>query len=269
MAFSNKIRHLPGCNTYVGALNIHTQAAVPRNKENWPDGTRPLDTPRMQHYAVRREGDTIFFRLYSTDVVVWHGPTSVTLDSSHDSVMTRAFADNFLPNGIGLCAFREEGYVVKLQGHSRDDFKLFLRGVHTFERDGLLWNVVSPTIKPRRQVVDPDRAKQINTEMKPFVEWVKGIWAISGNDGHHPWVGRLQSGSMARSSLYDFATSDDPDDWEVGVRKVLPTCWDKPGMVYKPVAVDTVLAAIRTAVYKGCDVYIKVDYDQPAPRLTK
>jgi len=266
--FSSNISGISSCRTYVGAVHIHTNAEVPRNKTNWPEGTRPLTHTRQTHYAVRREHNTIFFRLYKTDVVVWHGPTTVTLDSSYDNTATRQFADRFLPSEIDIVPFREEGHVVSL-GYRDQTPQLFLRGVHTFERDGLVWEVVSPTIKPKHKVVNPNVAKELNKEMAPFIEWVKGIWAISGNDGHHPWVGQPHTGSMSRTGVFAYLVSDDPCAWDAAVCKFLPTGWSPVGMCYKPIRVDALLAAIRKRVYEDEDAYIKVDYDQSAPKLMK
>ena len=179
--FGNTINCLPSCNSYEGAACLWERRPVPSNKNNWPDGTRPLDDARKTHYAVIKDGDRYFFKLYRTNVVVWHSPDHITFDSSFDSAATRNFADRYLPYGIGFGYQREEKYTVKTRDAE------FCRGVHEFRRYGDAWHVDSPTRKPTRTVLDPYEKKRVQAALKPLREWVKGLWALSGDDGSHPW----------------------------------------------------------------------------------
>ena len=264
--FGNTINCLPSCNSYEGAARIWERRPVPRNKKNWPEGTRPLDDARKQHYAVVKDGDRYFFKLYRTNVVIWHSPDHVTLDSSYDSAATRNFADRYLPYGIGFGHQREEGYTVKTRDAE------FCRGVHEFRFCRGEWHVDSPTRKPTRTVLDPHEKKRIQAALKPLREWVKGLWAISGNDGSHPWNGREMLYKVWPVPRFDLAllAAGDGEEMERVVLYHLPTkrTWNQETKFwYMPCYPDILLTCISKAIYKQENAYIKIDYDAPLPRL--
>jgi len=82
--------------SYADAVHMHDIAV----RSPWRNGgdDHPLPGERNRHRGVRRVGDDIIFRLYSHDVVVWHGPGHYTLNP-YNSQSTCRFADNFLPRG--------------------------------------------------------------------------------------------------------------------------------------------------------------------------
>lgn len=63
-----------------------------------------------------RDEGVIAFRLYNTDVVVWHPDNSVEIDN-FGSVTTSAFASRFLPRGINLNNTRTISYATKPDGY--------------------------------------------------------------------------------------------------------------------------------------------------------
>lgn len=273
--FSANVRCLPSCNTYEGAVNIFERAAS-KPTPNWPVGTRPLEDRRKTQYAVIRDGGKVVFRLHNTNVVEWYGPTSMRLDSSWDSLLTRAFADNFIPPGIGFRRYQDEGCVL-----TYDTDKMMCRGTHLFTRgdDGVWrpdagWVEQYPAAvrKPKRMVVDKDQAAVVNEKLKDFVEWAKALWAVSGSDGHHPWVGQANNppwGGAAKVPL-DFG----PDQYEDTIKQFLPT---RSKFVYSVgtqytighAPIEWVLKKVREAAYEAHNCYIKIDYDAPVPRRTK
>lgn len=264
--FSDNTRYLPSCNAYEGAMRIFERAAS-KPTPNWPVGTRPLGERRQTQYAVIRDGGKIVFRLYHTNVVEWYGPTSMRLDSSWDSHLTRKFADRFNPPGIRFHRYREEGVVLLY-----DTDKMMCRGTHLFTRgDDGVWRP-DAVRKPKRTVVDKDQAATVNEKLKDFVEWAKVLWAVSGSDGHHPWVGQEQEPPWGASTKFplDFG----PDDYERIIMGFLPvhSKWTQGiGMQYLigRTPIDRVLQKVREAAYKAHDCYIKIDYDAPVPRRTK
>lgn len=262
--FSNKIYELPSCVDYAGAVGVYARAARPRSK-NWPEGTRPLKDVRSLHYAVITDGDKVVFRLHKTNVVEWHGPTSLTLDSSYDSISTRQFADRFLPAGIKFERMKEEGYVVNNHNNK------FLCGIHNFQlRDGR-WEVVSPTIKPKHTVLDKDAAALVNEKLKDFLDWIRSIWAVAGNDGSHPWVGQEMRGYDDGRVTLDLLA---PEDYAAVALRFIPRAphWNPATRLLTTnvnrVEADTLVKAIREHFYKQENCYIKIDYDQPPPRRT-
>ena len=265
--FGNSVRCLPSCNTYEGALRIYAKAAS-KPTPNWPLGKRPLGERRQTQYAVIREGSKVVFRLHQTNVVEWYGPTSMMLDSSWDSRLTRDFADNFIPAGIGFYRYREEGYVLK---YNID--KMMCRGTHIFKRqDNGVWLPEGNITKPRRTVVDKDQAAMVNEKLRDFVEWAKALWAVSGSDGHHPWVGQEQNPPWGGAAK--FPTEFGPDDYEDIIKPWLPTRskWTQgigTQYIIGRTPIDWVLKKVREAAYLAHTCYIRIDYDAPVPRRTK
>lgn len=266
--FGNTIRYLPSCNSYEGAACIWDRALVPKNKSKWPERMRPLNDARKEHYAIVKDGDRYFFKLYRTNVVIWHSPDHITLDSSYDSAATRNFADRYLPHGIGFGHQKEEGYTVK----TKDDE--FCRGIHEFRFCRGEWHCDSPTLKPKRTVLDPHEKKRIRAALKPLHEWVKGLWGISGNDGSHPWKGQeMEAGSkqwpVPKFDLTLLAAGDHKE-MEKLVLQYIPTSrtWNQHTRFwYTPVGSADLLACINKAIYRQEGAYIQIDYDAPLPRL--
>lgn len=264
---SNAIRCLPSCNSYEGAARIWERRPVPRNKSKWPERMRPLDDARKEHYAIVKDGDRYFFKLYRTNVVIWHSPDHVTLDSSYDSVATRNFADNYLPHGIRFSHQKEEGYTVKTKDAE------FCRGIHEFRLYGYDWRCDSPTLKPKRTVLDPHEKKRIQAALKPLREWVKGLWGISGNDGSHPWANRQVLDLQYPIPHFDLAllAAGDIGEMEKVLMHTLPMHWvrfgNNPLKTYSLIASDALLASIHKRIYQQEYAYIKIDYDAPLPRL--
>lgn len=264
---SQGIRCLPSCNSYEGAARLWERRPVPRNKSNWRDGTRPLDDARKTHYAVVKDGDRYFFKLYRTSVVVWHSPDHITFDSSYDSAATRNFASRYLPYGIGFGHQREEGYTVKT--HDAE----FCRGIHEFKLVEGAWKCVSPTRKPTRTVLDPHEKKRIQAALKPLREWVKGLWALSGDDGSHPWAGKEVMDLQYPLPRFDLTllAAGNIAEMERVLMHMLPMHWkhfgQKPRKTYTHTGAVDLLAQIIRRIYRQEGAYIQIAYDAPLPKL--
>lgn len=264
---SQGIRCLPSCNSYEGAARLWERRPVPRNKNNWPDGTRPLDDARKTHYAVVKDSERYFFKLYRTNVVVWHSPDHITFDSSYDSAATRNFAGRYLPYGIGFGYQREEKYTVKTRDAE------FCRGVHEFRFCRGEWHVDSPTRKPKRTVLDPHEKKRVQAALKPLREWIKGLWAISGNDGSHPWLGKEVMDLQYPIPRFDLTllSAGNIAEMEKVLMHMLPMRWvhfgQKPLKAYTCMGATDLLAQINKRIYKQEGAYIQIAYDAPLPRL--
>jgi len=262
--FSSSVRNLPSCSDYYGAVRVWQRAHAPRSK-NWREGTRPLKDSRSTHYAVIRDGDKIVFRLHQTNVVEWHNENSFTLDSNYDSISTREFAYRYTPGGVGFTHMREEGYVVAL-GEQR-----FCRGRHTFEKKDGAWVCVSEMYKPKRTVLQPEKMREVQAATREVCEWVKGIWAISGDDGSHPWMGKPYERSRIEFYLEELS---DPERREAFVTSLIPEArlWSPSGglnMVYAKFDAKQLCTKINEYFYKQLDCYIRIDYDAPIPRAEK
>ena len=237
-------------------------------KAHWPVGTRPLGERRQTQYAAIRDDNKIVFRLHRTNVVEWYGPTSMRLDSSYDSRLTRDFADNFIPSGIRFYRYREEGAVLLY-----DTDKMMCRGIHLFTRgDDGVWRPDSVR-KPRRTVVDKDQAAVVNEKIADFLEYARAIFAVSGNDGTHPWLNTEAPWEQKRHHIdVDALATKDPDVYEKHMHMFLSTrrTWGAGAQyVFALTSEEVFVKAVRAAAYKAEDCYIKIDYDAPVPRRTK
>lgn len=259
--FGNTIYTLPSCANYMGAVRIFERARTPRSK-NWPEGTRPLKGTRDPHYAVIKDGDKVVFRLHRTNVVEWHGPTSMTLDSSYDSISTRDFANRFLPGGICFIPMKEEGQVIALYDQR------FIRGQHTFALVEERWEVTSPIVRPRRRVLNKDAAAVVNEKLKDFFQWIRSIWAVAGNGANHPWVGAVVIPPATRIILNNIK----PEDYIHVALHFVPyeNSWTGGSLECRltTISADNLIAMIRQRLYEQENCYIRIDYDAPVPRRT-
>lgn len=262
--FSNSIQNLPSCSNYQGALRIWERAKVPPRSKNWSFDERPLGTVSKTHYAVIKDGAKIVFRLHQTNVVEWHNENSFTLDSCYDSISTRAFAERFLPGGIGFVSMKENGYVVA-QGEKR-----FLRGRHKFEGSPYLgWVCVSQMIKPKRTVGIKSKMREVQAQTKDTTSWVKGLWAISGSEGEHPWLGKPREITRLDFRIEELA---DPECREAFVLSLLPEVWTRNSVtrghhrVYARFNAKQLVTKINEYFYQRMDCYTRIDYDAPIPR---
>jgi len=105
-----------GVKSYKDALSCHDYETARRSLEraSRPPELKRLREPKRFGYHlgmgrnhgvtwVREEDDgAIVFRLYETDVVIWHPDNSVEIEN-YGTVTTGGFARKFLPSGISLC----------------------------------------------------------------------------------------------------------------------------------------------------------------------
>lgn len=266
---NNNIRCLPSCNSYEGAVRIYKRAPS-KPTPNWPEGTRPLAERRNTHYQVIADGDKVVFRLHNTNVVEWHGPTTMTLDSSWDSISTRQFADRFTAPGISFKSRKGEGFVVLY-----DTDKEMRRGIHTFTRgDDGVWRPTAGRItKPKRTVVDKDKAAETSTKIADFLGYARAIFAVCGNDGTHPWLNKEAPWDQQRHRIdADALATKDPDAYEQHMQMFLSVrrTWQTgPQYLFAHTDADAFAKAVRAAAYKSDWCYIDIDYDAPVPKRTK
>lgn len=112
----------------------------------------------------------------------------------------------------------------------------------------------------------------VNEKLKDFVEWAKALWAVSGSDGHHPWVGQHAEKTWYADSR--FPVEFGPDQYEDTIKQFLPTRskWVQgigTQYIIRRTPIDWVLKKVREAAYEAHHCYIKIDYDAPVPRRTK
>ena len=252
--FCCAIYNLPSCNDYKGASVVYSRALslYPKINGSWPKGTRPLDDYRKQHYAVIKDDDAYRFRLYKTDVVVWRGPTTCEIDIAYDSQSTHSFAWKYAPAGISFPKYKGQQCICTRDGVMNHSSRV------TLELVGYDWRFSSPVTKPTRKVLNPDIRWRVEQELKPLLDYIRAIWAVSGNNGHHPWVGQ----PVVRSV-------EDETPFERDIKNALIRCANMKYGCYNTVSLDLIIGNIRKEQYKLANAYMQIDYDQPIPRRTK
>jgi hypothetical protein len=256
-------RQLCTLHSYHYAKDWFEKVFKPRS---WPDNERPLKDSRSTHFALRplkdnrsthfalrKVGDTYECRLYRTAVVTWVNDNECILNSSHDSVSTRAFADRYLPAGDARTYNGQNVYYLNGAYYKAD------KPIRIYRGEGHGWTVEAGLEKATRKVLDPDKSYEINRRLKPFAQWARAMWAISGEPGYHPWVGQetivspFRYGSLAIEQIV-------PENYEALVKSVAPHIMLK----YIKCDVDVVLKRIRTRLQTGA--YIGIPYDAPLPK---
>ena len=261
MAWGCNLTQLPACNTYAGALKIWDRAEVCRG---WETDARPLKDKRSTHYAVQKIDNEIAFRLYRTPIVIWHDSNTVTINNSYDSFATDGFLYRFSPNSIQSYNYKGQRCIEYQPG------KLIRAGRYVFEFDGNVWvlqqNQQARAEKPTRRVQDPDIAAEIRKQLKPMLEWARGLWAVCGDDGSHPWIDvpYIRIWNALRIDMSQIQHSG-MDYWECIIKGMLPAY---PGEAGKIDFVALKQKILRNA-YESNGAYIDIPYDEPLPKRKK
>lgn len=260
--FSIDARQLPSLHTYERVKRWWEDTKPPRGAGWCSDTERPLKDNRSSHFALRKVGNSCYeLRLYHTAIVTWHNENQVTLDATHDSVSTRAFADRYLPCGR---VFTERGFTVF--HHNGIKYNAGRDRVHLHVQDGA-WMLSYPTPKITRRVLDPDKRREAQKVLKPFAAWARAIWAVSGNNGHHPWVGTESLWHPTRRISLEGVT---PDNYERLVRRFSRFNFvpHKPAICVATDAED-ILKGVTKRLYQDINAYIDIPYDAPLPKRSK
>lgn len=155
---------------------------------------RPLCSRRAQHKVMyMRSGKALAFRLYQTDLVVYHPDGRVEINF-HNSVSSNRFVDHFLPSGLSVASrfgcmfithngnFYTSGRTLMFERTSRDD-----------------WVVTNPEAVRlmTKQVIDRKLAHQARKAVAPFVLW-SNIYLRFRPEGPPPTVHFHPDGEIKR-----------------------------------------------------------------------
>jgi hypothetical protein len=147
--------------------------------------------------------------------------------------------------------------------------KRFLRGRHTFEQTDTSWECVSEMVKPKRAVGIPSKMREVRAQTKETCDWVKGLWAISGDDGTHPWFGKVVERTRSGYGIEELA---DPERREAFVLSLLPSFWKRNPVsneyqhAYAGIDAKKLVTSINEYFYESHNCYTTIDYDAPIPR---
>lgn len=183
------------------SINSHAEAVARYQKSKPWKGfdayteRRPIaqSIRAKKHMSVRHNSvdDTVAFRLYDTDVVIFHPDDSITIDLSYSSKSTAAFAYALLPGGVTVSCFDEWPNIVGLK--TADGSYAWRDGrVYQVDRSGMLrirpdghglWEL-HPECAPqpfRFYTVDRPAAKEamaLYPQAKEFANFVKAAQAL-------------------------------------------------------------------------------------------
>lgn len=189
--FSHFQNGSPHCASYDTALMIFDRCSkTPTGRQRKAqDAGVPLVDNGRSRWVRKDAAGSIRFRLYNTDVVIYHADGSVTLDP-HPSVTTSTFSWPLTPGGLTLAA---DG-TITVNGHD-DGFICKGREV-TFKRDapGRLWRVASGELMSfTDSKVDTIalRAAKVAHNLFDFKGWLEMALIHKGarahNNNHRGW----------------------------------------------------------------------------------
>lgn len=188
--FSLDSTTLPSLMSYEAVANWYAATAAPApGSYGYKEGERPLRNKRSRHTRIYKADGIYYLYLYNTAVVVWCAPDLVVYNP-YNSVSTRAFADRFLPVGRpttyrGQNAFLlDDVYYAASQGGP--GITLVQYATHKW-RISQGHGAVGKCVK---KVFHPTQLKEARKRIKPFMEYIKGVLGVCGNDGSHPWAGQ-------------------------------------------------------------------------------
>lgn len=253
--FSISTAGLPPLRSYSDAKNYFNNTPRPRS-DKWGDNERPLDGNRAFHKALVKVDDEYHCKLHSTHVVQFKDPDTIVY-RPWNSRSTRDFAEHFLwPVGRCLIYNTQNTFVNNDIYYAAND-DIVIRKANN------KWLVDPATPKCWRKVRDPDQLHELRTLSKPFMEWVNALYALSGNDGSHPWVEQKvdRQARPAHSEFYSRLLVEGKH--EELLLYLLPDEFSyHQGRKYghlSPTHIRKVLTDFAVS-------YIKIDYDAPIPK---
>jgi len=172
MSFSLDTRHTKYLQDYAAALRHHDSIKPIRNSN-----TRPIAERRKQHFNIRKHGDAIIVRLYSTDIVTYTPDNRVTLNVGRfNSISTRAAI--YAVAGVTItnaesCPWVQD-YDHKYYPY-KDNMQLEVQGYRTLK-------IIEPTY-PVIHTLNKKVMNALRKDYAPFIQYLKGFIKLIGEDG--------------------------------------------------------------------------------------
>ena len=268
----SKTHQLPSFYDYASAVKYFDSVPQPRS-DKWNPDQRPLDDARKLHYRIERDPDVVSVVLYATPIVTWLKDGTVILDLTYDSDLTRNFARRFLPlqtynyrnGGRSTRCLRYEG-----MWYTCDRPFKFINECN--EHGVFNLRLISTPKKPLKRRLKSEMRPELNRVLKPFVRWVRDMWALCGNTGAHPFLGDKYDTdfyTLDLRALLGYATHPDVTDearlatYAKVAKEVIPRAYAAAfGINYSMMHAEVVLSSVRARVYKQADAYEWVPYDE-------
>lgn len=199
MSFSLDTRKVKYLHNYAAALAHHDSITPIRNSN-----CRPVAERRKKHFDIRKHGDSIIVRLYTTDIVTYTPDNKITLNMGNWRFnSTRA-------------AIRAVTRTQIAQQHSRTwvrdhDGKCFLfqNGMQLQTGDYYCSHKIIDPVYPETHTL---KRKELNAKLRQFKNYYNYMLGLSKVDA---WRG--QSGKLAMVHHQRLAALTNPDNYKNGV----------------------------------------------------
>jgi hypothetical protein len=216
-------------NSWGDAKLFYESTDKPRSSM-WEDNERPLRDNRSVHIRLVKVGDEYHCVLHRTPVVQFVNE-DLTIYRPYDSRSSRAFADVYLWRlGVSACTYKGQNALhdryTDIYYRAANDIRITRVPTPPGAPSSVSrWRVDPTTPKCTKKVLDPHQLKENRALIKPFMQWVQMIYAMSGSDGSHPWEGKPVETDERRGFhhlLYANLTSTNPQDYEPVLLALLP-----------------------------------------------
>jgi len=172
MSFSLDTRNTKYLPNYAAALAHHDSIKPIRNSN-----CRPMAERRKQHFNIRKHGDAIIVRLYSTDIVTYTPDNRVTLNMSHhNTISTRAAI-----RAVAGVSITQQHGCSWVQDHDHKDY-LFKNGME-LETVGYRENKIIDPIHPVVHHLKKQAMNALRKDYAPFIKHLSGFIKLVGETG--------------------------------------------------------------------------------------
>ena len=171
MSFSLDTSNVKYLQDYAAALRHHDDIKPIRNSN-----TRPIAERRKQHFNIRKHGESIIVRLYSTDIITYTPDNRVTINMSyHSTISTRAAIAAVAGVTIqGTNPAWVQDYDHKYYPY-KDNMQLEVQGYCTLK-------IIDP-IYPVIHTLNKKAMNALRKDYAPFIQYLKGFVKLIGEDG--------------------------------------------------------------------------------------
>lgn len=171
MSFSLDTRNTKYLPDYAAALRHHDDIKPVRGSN-----TRPIAERTKKHFNIRKQGDAIIVRLYSTDIVTYTPDNRVTLNvGGRNTISTRAA----IRAVAGVTMDGNSPLWVQDYDHKyylyKDNMQLEVQGYRTLK-------IIDP-IRPVIRTLNKKAMNALRKDYAPFIQYLKGFIKLIGEDG--------------------------------------------------------------------------------------
>lgn len=171
MAFVIDTRGMPRIYNWKTAEQWFTETRLPNHKE-WREhpNARPLDSARVFHKRIVKNGDDYELTLYRTPLVTYHKDGTVT-SVQHDTVSSQAFHWRVRPEGTHYSRASGGKQLLCLNSDSQY-FTEYVQGDRVkLERKDGLWKAISGAEQRVREYLKHAEARAAAKKLKPLFTW--------------------------------------------------------------------------------------------------